>query len=542
MTIAGSLAFNPGATYAVYLNPATSTYANVTGTAALAGTVSATFASGSYVSKNYTILQSAGLGGTTFNGIETINLPAGFMASLAYTSDDVLLDLKPGLSTAGLNTNQRNVGNALETYFDNGGALPPGFAAVFGLTGSNLGYALSQLSGEAATGADDGAFQMTDQFLALMLDPFVDGRGTGATLTGPGGDTGGSADNGGNVAVGANDSTSTTPLAYAGDAQSGSQNSTQGSSAQLALASLPNMKEPPSLLYQPRFSAWASGYGGLDTIDGSASIGSSNLNADTYGSAAGLDYHLDPNTVVGLALAGAGMGWDLANGLGGGRGNAFQAGLYGATRFGPVYVAGAFAFTNHWLTTNRTSFMGDALTANFDAQSYGGRIEAGYRIPLVLPILSALLPGLPSGPMEIVPYAAVQPQLFHTPAYSETDVSGGGFGLSYNAANATDVRSELGFRSDMLLAIGNGMTLDLFSRTAWAHDFLSTPSLQAVFETLPGASFVVNGATPARNSALLTSGAELRLTPALSILAKFDEELAPDTQTYAGTGTIRYVW
>jgi outer membrane autotransporter protein len=156
----------------------------------------------------------------------------------------------------------------------------------------------------------------------------------------------------------------------------------------------------------------------------------------------------------------------------------------------------------------------------------------------VLPILSAILPA----PLEVVPYAAVQPQVFHTPGYSEADLSGGGFGLSYNAANATDVRSELGFRSDTLVHLDNGMVVDLFSRTAWAHDFLSTPTLQAVFETLPGASFTVNGATLPRNSALLTSGAELQVTPALSILAKFDEELAPGSYTYAGTGTIRYVW
>jgi outer membrane autotransporter protein len=196
-------------------------------------------------------------------------------------------------------------------------------------------------------------------------------------------------------------------------------------------------------------------------------------------------------------------------------------------------VAGALAFANHWLTTNRSA-LGDNLTANFDAQSYGGRIEAGYRIPLVLPILPA--------PVEIVPYAAVQPQVFRTPGYSETDLSGGGFGLTYNAADATDVRSELGFRSDLLVRLDNGMGLDLFSRTAWAHDFLSTPALQAVFETLPGASFTVFGAPPPRNSALMTSGAELQLTPALSVLAKIDSELAPGSEVYAGTGTVRYVW
>jgi hypothetical protein len=47
---------------------------------------------------------------------------------------------------------------------------------------------------------------------------------------------------------------------------------------------------------------------------------------------------------------------------------------------------------------------------------------------------------------------------------------------------------------------------------SWAHDWISDPSLLPVFETLPGASFIVNGATPAKNSALTSAGADLRLT------------------------------
>ena len=63
------------------------------------------------------------------------------------------------------------------------------------------------------------------------------------------------------------------------------------------------------------------------------------------------------------------------------------------------------------------SAMGDGLTVNFDAQSYGARVEGGYRI--------AVLP-----PLGVTPFAALQAQDFHTPGYSETDVSGGGFGQS----------------------------------------------------------------------------------------------------------------
>ena len=48
----------------------------------------------------------------------------------------------------------------------------------------------------------------------------------------------------------------------------------------------------------------------------------------------------------------------------------------------------------------------------------------------------------------VTPYAALQAQDFHTPAYSETDQTGGGFGLTFAAMNATDVRTELGARFD----------------------------------------------------------------------------------------------
>jgi uncharacterized protein with beta-barrel porin domain len=63
-----------------------------------------------------------------------------------------------------------------------------------------------------------------------------------------------------------------------------------------------------------------------------------------------------------------------------------------------------------------------------------------------------------------------------------------------------------------------------------------------VFQTLPGASFIVNGATPAKDSALASAGAEYRLANGVILLAKFDGDFASHSSTYAGTGTIRYAW
>ena len=189
--------------------------------------------------------------------------------------------------------------------------------------------------------------------------------------------------------------------------------------------------------------------------------------------------------MFGFALAGGGTNWSLADGLGGGKSDAFQAGVYAAARSGPAYLAASLAFANHWMSTDRNAAFGNHLTAGFNAQSIGARVESGYRV------------GTPAG--AITPYGALQAQSFHTPAYSETDVNGGGFGLTYNTSTAHDIRSELGARFDHVALVDPTAVLTLRGRLAWAHDWVSDPSLAAVFQALPGASFIVTGATPAKD-------------------------------------------
>ena len=500
LTITGNLAFQSGALYVVQVTPSIASSANVFGTATLTGgTVNARFASGSYLAKQYTILTATGgLGGTTFASLANTNLPAEFTDSLSYSGSSVFLNLTAtlgALSTGGLNANQQNVANALNNFFNSGGMLPPNFVGVFGLTASSLANALTQLDGEVATSAERAVFQLTREFLDLMLDPFANGRGNAGL---------------GRSAIGfAPDRDASLPPDIA-----------------RAYSSILN-KAQPKLTFDQRWAAWGAAYGGSNSANGNAAVGSSNVAAQTFGFAGGMDYHFTPDTLAGFALAGAGTNWGLANALGSGRSDAFQAGAYGISWFGPAYVAGALAFANHWFTNNRTA-LGDQFTANFIGQSYGARLEGGYRI--MVP------PGL-----GVTPYAALQAQDFNTPAYSETDVTGGGFGLTYAAMNATDVRSELGARFDdpMLLY---GKPLILFGRVAWAHDWVSNPALGAVFQALPGASFTVNGAPIPQNSALTSAGAELWLSSNWSVNAKFESEFASGSHTWAGSGTLRYRW
>jgi autotransporter-associated beta strand protein len=494
LTITGNLAFQSGALYVVQVvTPSAASSTVVGGTASLAGTVQANFAGGSFVSKQkqYTILTAAGgLGGTTFGSLTNVNLPSGASDSLSYDASHVYLNLTvPFTSYTGLNINQQNVANALTNFFNTNGGIA---AQFFGLTPGEL----TQIDGEAATGAERAAFQLTNEFLELMLDPFVNGRGN------VGGGTGGPT------------------LGFAPHEQASLP-------PDVALAYASILTKAPPQNFEQRWTAWGSAFGGANRTNGDPVVGSNNTTASTYGFAGGMDYHFTPYTVAGFALAGAGTNWGLANALGTGRSDAFQAGAYGISWFGPAYLAGALSFSNHWFTTGRSA-LGDQLSATFIGQGYGARLEGGYRV--------AALPTF-----AMTPYGAVQFQDFNTPAYSETDTTGGGFGLSYASMNATDVRTELGSRFDAPTLV-YGKPLVLYGRVAWAHDFVSNPALSAAFQSLPGAGFTVFGAPTPHDSALTTAGAQLYLTPQWTLIAKFDGEFANGSQTYGGSGTVRYTW
>jgi uncharacterized protein with beta-barrel porin domain len=84
--------------------------------------------------------------------------------------------------------------------------------------------------------------------------------------------------------------------------------------------------------------------------------------------------------------------------------------------------------------------------------------------------------------------------------------------------------------------------LTLRGRAAWAHDFNAERSIAATFQTLPGASFVVNGAAPAHDAALTTASAEMKFISGLSLAATFEGEFSDVTRSYAGKGVVRYAW
>ena len=70
-------------------------------------------------------------------------------------------------------------------------------------------------------------------------------------------------------------------------------------------------KAPPCAAFDPRWSVWAAGFGGSQTTDGNAALGSNNTTSSVYGTAVGADYRISPSTVAGFALAGGGTNFNV---------------------------------------------------------------------------------------------------------------------------------------------------------------------------------------------------------------------------------------
>lgn len=131
---------------------------------------------------------------------------------------------------------------------------------------------------------------------------------------------------------------------------------------------------------------------------------------------------------------------------------------------------------------------------------------------------------------------------FDLPAYAEAVTAGGSaFALAYGAKSVTDPRSELGVRIAKSFAMPDGV-MTLRSRVAWAHDFNPDRAIGATFLAVPGASFVVNGAAQAPDSALVTAAAEKRWLNGWAVAATFEGEFSSVASSYGGKAVVRYAW
>ncbi|WP_282183934.1 autotransporter-associated beta strand repeat-containing protein [Brucella pituitosa] len=465
LNVAGDLRLTASSLYEIEVSPSGSDRVNVMGQADLGGaTVHASFDPGAYVMKRYNILNAEGGLAGSTFGEEVTTNLPENFVSL-LRYDASNAFLDLEMNIGGLNVNQQNVSAALVNYFDENGQIPFAFG---GLDADGLTAA----SGELATAAQQTTIDAMSQFMNTLMDPLVTGRAGRVTK------------------------------ARASDAN----------------------------LFEHRWSVWGAGYGGSRTTDGDAIIGSHDARGRVYGVAVGADYLVSPDTILGFAIAGGGTKFSLADGLGSGDSDLFQVGIYGRHNIGNAYITGALAYGWQSVDTERmvSFYETDQLNGSYSANSWSGRLEAGYRFDTPW--------------LGITPYAAGQFVSFDLPSYSEKAYAGSDtYALNYSSQRETVGRGELGLSFDKSLTLSDGV-FTTRGRLAWARNFNNDRNVFAAINALPGVGFVVNGASQPKDVGLASVSAEMAWNNGLSLGAAFDAEFSGASTNYAGKGVLRYKW
>jgi outer membrane autotransporter protein len=477
----------------------------VSNTATLGGTLGAFVTPGLYgLSTQYTLLTAGTISGQFAQFLSTP--PSAFLSlsSPSYTATSVAVTLTrtPFGAVAGLNANQQAVGNALEGAYRT--TLTGAAATLYtNLLMTGTPNSLSQLSGEGITAAQNTAFATGRMFDSLMMDQGAFWR------------SGETADSEGVTFREA-------PLAYASEKKK---------------PAAPVFKElkAPLPAYQPRtWRVWTGGFGGVQSFNGDAVVGSADARTSAAGGAMGFDYQVDPTRLIGVAVGGSESHFSVPDRATSGDLLGGHVGAYGVATWDALYAAGILSYSRFDNDVRRTiagAGPTETATGRFASDLFGARLEVGRSYALQW--------------LNVTPFAAVQTSTLWQRGFTETSTAAGLpgiLGLTSQSQTTTSLPTFLGVQLDTRLALANGMVWSPFLRAAWVHEFNPDRTIANSFVSIPGTLFAVDGARAWSDALKVNAGSRVALNQYASLFASFDGEFANSGQSYAGRGGIRFSW
>ena len=290
----------------------------------------------------------------------------------------------------------------------------------------------------------------------------------------------------------------------------------------------------PLLPPQRTWRAWATGFGGAETISGNAGLGSAGQTSTIYGGTLGLDYQVLPNYLAGIAIGGSEGDFQVGARSTSGSTTGGHIAFYDLATFGSFYGAStnSFSYFGNKTTRNVAGFGGlggETEQGNFASHEFRTRLEFGRHVEAY--------------GATITPFIALEIAELRSNGFGETSLSGpGNFLLNVSGQSSASVPSFVGARYQGKLMLANGMVLAPILQAAYVHEFAPERSQIGALSTLPGSTFLVDGARPSRDAAQVKAGLELAIGPSSAIFANFDGEFSGQAQFYGGKGGFKYVW
>jgi subtilase-type serine protease len=274
-------------------------------------------------------------------------------------------------------------------------------------------------------------------------------------------------------------------------------------------------------------NAWARGYGFGGRLGGDANAGGASYHGG--GVIGGFDRQITPSFLAGFSLGYSSIDTDFRRFSGKGSIDAYEGALYGSYTSGGLRLDSLVGYGRLHLETKRSISFGGLsrqARAKYDGDRFTGALEAGYAFDL--------------GWSTVEPLLALRYTFLRQGGFSETGADS--IGLNVAGQSASSLIGSMGLRLAREFELGEGR-FAIEARGRWQHEFLDdVVTADAAFIGAPAATFSIDAAKIARDSAILGVGLSARAARNLTLFADYDVRLDSDSTAHAVTAGLRATW
>jgi fibronectin-binding autotransporter adhesin len=270
---------------------------------------------------------------------------------------------------------------------------------------------------------------------------------------------------------------------------------------------------------QNRWGVWVTGFGDFVNVDGDGNA--QGYNFTTGGVSLGLDYRITDQLAIGVMGEYSHTWTDLNPGghidVDSGRG-----GVYATWFSHGFYINGSIYGGHNNYDSGRADLQGLA-TGSTEGSEWSTFIGGGYDFRIAQ---------LTVGPIASLQYTDVGIDSF--------DEKGSLAPLNIHSGSAESLRSDVGFRAFYQWQIGK-LVVEPSLKAAWEHEYkYSALPITAGFAGIPGPSATFFGPSEGHDSAIVSAGVSVQVTPAITTYVNYDGQLGRGNyDSNAVTGGIR---
>jgi outer membrane autotransporter protein len=277
----------------------------------------------------------------------------------------------------------------------------------------------------------------------------------------------------------------------------------------------------PILQHAPenRWGVWVTGFGDFVNVDGDGNA--QGYDFTTGGVSLGIDYRITDQLAIGV-MGEYSHTWTSLNPSGHIDVDSGRGGMYATWFSHGLYFNGAIYGGHNNYDSGREG-LGGLANGGTEGAEWSTFVGGGYDFHF--------------GPLTIGPIASLQ----------YTDVGIDGFAekgslapLAIHSGSAESLRSDVGFRAFYQWQIGKAL-IEPSLKAAWEHEYkYSALPITAGFGGIPAPSSTFFGPSEGHDSAVVSAGVSVRLTPAISTYVNYDGQLGRGNyDSNAVTGGVR---